>query len=424
MANRIPRTSGEFVQTYSSIRKRTQELCQPLETEDYCAQPIPEVSPPKWHLAHTTWFFETFLLLDRVPNYRVFDERYAALFNSYYNTLGTPYPRPERGALTRPLVREVYEYRNHVDQAMVEMLAKPLSAETVDRTLLGLNHEQQHQELLLMDVKFILGKNPLRPQYREGLSQSECSRVNGLTYSGYEGGVVTVGASPEESGFCFDNETPVHQVFLQPFELADRLTTNGEYLDFIREGGYEKPDLWLADGWNEKCQRGWNAPEYWNKTDGAWTEYTLAGERQLDLSNPVLHVSLYEADAFARWAGGRLATEFEWEHAATCNGCAENDDHNASEFLHPSPALSIQEPSQLIGECWEWTSSSYAPYPGYRPADGALGEYNGKFMANQFVLRGGSCGTPSGHIRSTYRNFFYPHDRWQFSGIRLARSVD
>ena len=419
-----PLSEEDVLQAYCAIRQRSEDLCAPLEVEDYCAQPIPTVSPPKWHLAHTTWFFETFILKAYEPSYRVFDSKFNYLFNSYYDSIGPYFPRTDRGALTRPLVKEIYAYRKYVDEAMAHVLSDAIPPDVEQRLQLGLNHEQQHQELIVTDLKYILGKNPLRPRYRDGQRPTGINHVGSINYSTFAGGVVDVGADWGQTEFLFDNESPRHQVFLSPYSLANRLVTNGEFREFIEDGGYEDPRLWLSDGWGEKNRRGWRAPEYWELRDGKWVEYTLCGERHLDPSHPVTHVSLYEADAFARWAGVRLATEFEWEHAASNWIPPDHQTLNLAvgECFHPEPAQDNGKATQqLIGDCWEWTSSSYAPYPGYQPLNGALGEYNGKFMANQFVLRGGSCATPPDHIRRTYRNFFYAHDRWQFTGIRLAQ---
>jgi ergothioneine biosynthesis protein EgtB len=419
-----PQAVADIGSSYRTVRARSEELCGPLEVEDYCVQPIPEVSPIKWHLAHTTWFFEAFVLQEFRPNYRVFNSKFNYLFNSYYESIGNFFPRPERGNLTRPLVKDVYEYREHVDQAMSAMLEGNTRPDVVDRVILGLNHEQQHQELMVTDIKYILGKNPLRPLYDGTTPRSNGRSPDSLMYSSFDGGMAIVGIEANDSGFCFDNETPRHHVYLAPYSLSNRLITNGEFEEFICDGGYDDPRLWLADGWIEKRQRDWSLPEYWSGQQDDRTEYTLSGERELNPAQPVTHISLYEADAFARWSGARLATEFEWEHATKPqNAQASSWDASYCE-LHPQPASEDEQLQQLIGDCWEWTSSSYSPYPGYVPLKGALGEYNGKFMANQFVLRGGSVATPQGHIRTTYRNFFYPHDRWQFTGIRLARDVD
>ncbi|MXW52639.1 MAG: ergothioneine biosynthesis protein EgtB [Gammaproteobacteria bacterium] len=419
-----PQAIADIGSSYRAVRARSEELCGPLEVEDYCVQPIPEVSPIKWHLAHTTWFFEAFILQEYCPNYRVFNSKFNYLFNSYYESIGNYFPRPERGNLTRPLVKEIYEYRRHVDQGMSALLKGNTRPDVLDRVTLGLNHEQQHQELMVTDFKYILGKNPLRPSYNGATPKSNDVSVDRLAYSSFDGGMASIGIEVDGHSFCFDNETPKHRVYLAPYSLSNRLITNGEFEDFIRDGGYDDPRLWLSDGWLEKKQRGWSLPEYWSGEQGDRIEYTLSGERELDLAYPVTHISFYEADAFARWAGARLATEFEWEHATESQCAPIFSSGTPNTELHPQPASEGDQLKQLIGDCWEWTSSSYSPYPGYVPLKGALGEYNGKFMANQFVLRGGSVATPPGHIRTTYRNFFYAHDRWQFTGIRLARDVD
>ena len=404
-----------------------------------------EVSPPKWHLAHTTWFFETFLLKPFVPGYRVFNEHFEYLFNSYYNGVGDPYPRPRRGMLSRPTVAEVYAYRHHVDEAMAAVLARD-DAEISSRIVLGIHHEQQHQELLVTDIKYILGTNPLLPAYRDDL-HDRCPRkaADGqMGYVAFDGGVARVGAAGHEGGgslpgtgewFCFDNELPRHEVLLRPFALGDRPVTNGEFLAFIEDGGYRRPELWLSDGWaqisampsvDRPDQPPGAAPHpgplYWYRRDGEWYEYRLSGPAAVALRAPVTHVSFYEADAFARWAGKRLPTEQEWEHAAAGRSLAGN--FADSQALHPLPASDgARVPAQLFGDVWEWTASPYVAYPGYRPLPGTLGEYNGKFMSNQLVLRGGSCATPLGHVRASYRNFFYPGDKWQFNGIRLAHDL-
>jgi ergothioneine biosynthesis protein EgtB len=403
-----------LIDRFLAVRAQTEALTAPLEIEDYGLQAMPDASPPKWHLAHTTWFFETFLLLPFAPDYSVFHPRFEHLFNSYYNGVGQPFPRPERGQLSRPTVSEVFAYRRYVDEAMVSLLASA-GAEVLRRVELGLNHEQQHQELILTDLKYSFSRNPLAPVYRADL-KTDAPSADVLAKPGrlrFDGGLVTVGA---EGGFAFDNETPRHQVYLPPFALADRLVTNGEYLEFVRAGGYERHDLWLSDGWSVVRSNGWAAPIYWRGDGQDWSEFTLGGERPLDLSAPVAHVSAYEADAYARWAGARLPTEFEWEHAAAS---VQSRDGNFVEQDRLHPTAGGLSP-QLFGDVWEWTGSAYGPYPGYRAESGTLGEYNGKFMANQLVLRGGSCVTPQAHVRASYRNFFYPPDRWQFSGIRLA----
>lgn len=377
-----------------------------------------DASPPKWHLAHVTWFFETFLLKNQLPDYRPFDERFEWLFNSYYNGVGQPFPRRKRGTLSRPTVAEVLEYRQYVDEQMIELLSGPLTEAVRFQAELGLQHEQQHQELLLTDLKYNLGNNPLKPAYLELPWQT--GEAVDQSWQSFAGGPVEVGVAAGNA-FVFDNETPVHRHQLVPYALSNRLVTNGDYISFMEDGGYERHELWLSDGWAHLCSQGedrWHGPLYWRKAGDTWLEYSLGGERPVDLNRPVCHVSAYEADAYARWQGCRLPTEFEWESAAATLRTEGNFVESAR--FHPEPvrAGALQG---MFGDVWEWTCSSYGPYPGYRPFPGKLGEYNGKFMANQLVLRGGSCATPLAHIRSTYRNFFYPPDRWQFSGIRLAR---
>jgi len=400
-----------------------------------------DVSPPKWHLAHTAWFFETFLLKPFAEGYRPFNDHFEHLFNSYYNGVGYPWPRARRGILSRPTVREVLDYRHHVNEAMAALLRRD-DGEIAARVELGLQHEQQHQELLLTDIKYILGTNPLLPPYREDLEDRRALRDGpahegaGRSFSVFEGGIVRIGApaavepSMASDGFCFDNEQPRHQALLAPFALADDLVTNAEFLSFVEDGGYRRPELWLSDGWSavagsSEAGAAGPAPLYWSRRAGQWYEYRLSGPAPLDPQAPVVHVSFYEADAFARWAGCRLPTEHEWEHVATGRPVAGNFADSAA--LHPLPRQLAQHasarPRQLFGDLWEWTASPYTPYPGYRPLPGTLGEYNGKFMSNQQVLRGGSCVTPAGHVRPTYRNFFHPGDKWQFTGIRLARDV-
>jgi len=423
----IPSSSAHgpasLLSAYERVRGFTERLCEPLEIEDYVLQTTVEASPPKWHLAHVSWFFETFLLKPFLPGYQSFNSAYAHLFNSYYEqTEAGFWPRPERGLLSRPTVAEVYDYRRHVDEAMARLLTDcpPAHAEMVRaRVEIGLNHEQQHQELLVTDIKYNLAYNPLRPAYRSDLPATSATETASLTFSGFEGGLHWFGASGD--GFAYDNESPRHQRFVEPFRLADRLVTNGEYQAFIDAGGYRDPALWLSDGWAQVQSQGWRAPLYWEELDGQWHETTLGGRRALNPAAPVCHVSYFEADAYARWAGRRLPTEFEWEHAAAgrpVHGHFADDGR-----LHPQPASGEGPLEQLFGDCWEWTASAYLPYPRYRAVDGALGEYNGKFMSGQMVLRGGSCATSASHARACYRNFFYPHERWQFKGIRLAEDA-
>ncbi|MGE5154284.1 MAG: ergothioneine biosynthesis protein EgtB [Bdellovibrio bacteriovorus] len=411
---------------FEHVRRSTERLCEPLQIEDYGLQVAPEASPPRWHLAHVSWFFETFLLRPHLPDYRVFHERFAYLFNSYYEQTGSGFwPRAERGLLSRPTVAEVYDYRRHVDRAMGHLIAQCSAADwpTVHaRLLIGLNHEQQHQELLLTDIKRNLAHNPLRPAYRSDLPEDPIAAPGSLAYVPFDGGLVEIGAGPE--GFAWDNERPRHRVYLDPFALADRPVTNGEFLAFMEDGGYDRPALWLSDGWAPVQSKGWRSPLYWDQTVDGWQIMTLGGLRPLNPAEPVCHVSYYEAEAFATWAGARLPSEVEWEHAAGTLPVAGRFVEDG--WLHPRPAPEAQAQDglrQMFGDLWEWTGSAYLPYPGYRPPPGALGEYNGKFMCNQMVLRGGSCATPGNHIRSSYRNFFYPHERWQFQGLRLARNL-
>jgi ergothioneine biosynthesis protein EgtB len=401
---------------YAAVRRLTERLCEPLATEDYVIQAMADVSPAKWHLAHVSWFFETFVLRRVLPAYRPLDERYAMLFNSYYNGVGPQFSRPARGHLSRPTVAEVYAYRAHVDKAMLMLLdGEPERAESIAAVVeLGLHHEQQHQELLVTDLKFNLSVNPLRPAYGPAEAAAVVTAPP-LTRVPFDGETAEIGYDGTE--FSFDNERPRHRVLLAPYALASRLVTNGAYLEFIRDGGYDRPELWLSDGWRTVQERHWRAPLYWERDGDDWSTYTLSGVVRLSPAAPVIHVSYYEADTFARWCGARLPTEAEWEHAADAERAAGTLlDETPRE---PQPA-SAEGLAQMTGDAWEWTASAYVPYPGFRPLDGALGEYNGKFMVNQMVLRGGSCATPRSHIRPTYRNFFPPDARWQFSGIRLA----
>ena len=406
----------DVVARYDVVRRQSVLLCEPLALEDYGVQPIVEASPPKWHLAHTSWFFETFLLKVYVPGYRPFHRDFEYLFNSYYDGIGKRFPRPERGRLSRPTVAEILDYRAYVDEAMGGLTGSD-DPEVADRIILGLNHEQQHQELLVTDIKANLGLNPLKPAYLGSPGGGVGRQAPALAFTEYSGGIAQLGARAGE-GFRFDNECPRHRVWIDDFALANRLVTNGEFADFIADGGYDEPSLWLSDGWRWLRERSIRAPMYWREVDGGWYEYRLDGERVLESNAPVTHVSHFEADAYARWAGARLPSESEWEVAALQ---APADGNFADGQLHPQPAAGSGI-CQLFGDCWEWTSSAYGPYPGFQPLGGDLGEYNGKFMSGQQVLRGGSCATPPGHVRTTYRNFFYPPDRWQFSGVRLARS--
>jgi ergothioneine biosynthesis protein EgtB len=404
---------------YDAVRAASLALARPLSPEDCALQSMPDASPVKWHLAHTTWFFETFVLEAHARDHAPFDPQFRVLFNSYYNAVGDKHPRPERGLLSRPDLARVIAYRAHVDAAMREMIARAPHDALADLIDLGLSHEQQHQELMLTDVKHLFAANPSKPAYQPRWPL-KAVRPHPVTWLRYEGGLHTFGHAGD--GFAFDNEGPAHAAFVAPFELASRPVTHGEFAAFIADGGYRRPELWLSLGWEALVARGWQAPLYWvRRDDGSYATFTLHGMADIDPHTPVTHVSYFEADAYARWAGARLPTEYEWELAA--RDVPVEGNFVASGALHPLPAQDVTPgiPAQLFGDVWEWTSSSYAPYPGYRPAGGAIGEYNGKFMCGQYVLRGGSCATPSGHVRATYRNFFPPDARWQFSGIRLAR---
>ncbi len=399
-------------------RRQTHCLAAPLGVEDQAAQANEDASPTKWHLAHTTWFFETFVLQPFLPGYRTFDPRFNYCFNSYYEAQGPRQPRALRGLLTRPTCFEVRDYRAHVDEALHAVFAGALAEdeEVLKRIEIGVHHEQQHQELLLTDILSLFAQSPLRPAYREGGPLRARHEAEPLHFIQFEGGRRGVGHAGE--GFAFDNEGPRHDVLLRPFQLADRLVTNAEWAAFMSDGGYRAPALWLADGWARVAKDGWRAPLYWEERDGQWLAMTLWGLTTIDPAAPVCGVSYFEADAYARWTGKRLPTEFEWETAASAVAVAGN--MLGADNLAPRPAPPGSGLRQMFGDVWEWTQSAYAPYPGYRPADGALGEYNGKFMCGQQVLRGASCATPDSHARRTYRNFFYPHQRWQFCGLRLA----
>jgi ergothioneine biosynthesis protein EgtB len=405
---------------YRTVRRASLDLAAPLTAEDQMVQSMPDVSPTKWHLAHITWFFETFLLKPHLADYAAFDEAYGYLFNSYYEQVGERHPRPQRGLLSRPSLAEVLAYRAHVDVAMARLIAEaPEQTWTAMAPLieLGLNHEQQHQELILMDIKHVFSVNPLAPAYRQA-SPVDAAQPAPLAFLDFEGGACEIGH--HGSGFAFDNEGPRHRVWIEPFQLASRLSTCGEYFEFIEDGGYRRPELWLSDGWATIQREGWSAPLYWREIDGERRIFTLSGLKRIDPAEPVCHLSHYEADAFARWSGARLPTEAEWELAAETVPLEGN---LAGEGLfHPRPA---QGPGlqQMIGDLWEWTASPYVAFPRYRPPEGAVGEYNGKFMSGQMVLRGGCAATPDDHIRTTYRNFFPPGARWAFSGVRLAQDA-
>nr|WP_229418184.1 ergothioneine biosynthesis protein EgtB [Massilia sp. Root351] len=427
---------AHWIARYNTVRERSLALAEPLSDEDCGAQSMPDASPIKWHLAHTTWFFETFILERLETQFAPFHPAFRVLFNSYYNGIGEKHPRPQRGLLTRPALAEVKAYRANVDVRMARLFAGELAAPQREQlemlVTLGLEHEQQHQELMLTDVKHLLAQNPLHPAYvqraeapagalavagRPGSSAAAASGAGGAPdWIAFDGGLAEIGHGGD--GFCFDNELPRHRQYVAPFALASRLVTNGEYLAFIEAGGYETPSLWLAEGWDWVCTQGLRKPMYWlrDETSGQWSEFTLFGLQPLDPQGPATHLSLFEADAYAHWRGARLPTEGEWELAAQQLAPETGQ-------LHPAAAREDGDAGllQMFGHCWQWTSSSYAPYPGYETAPGALGEYNGKFMLNQYVLRGSSCATPAGHARASYRNFFPAGARWQFTGIRLAR---
>jgi ergothioneine biosynthesis protein EgtB len=409
---------------YAETRQRTEALAEPLSAEDQTVQSMPDVSPTKWHRAHTSWFFETFLLTPYLKGYRAFDPAYAYLFNSYYEAVGARHPRPQRGFISRPGIAEIVRYRAHVDRAMTELIATldPVAwAEAAPLIELGINHEEQHQELILMDIKHVLSLNPLQPAYVAPVATPP-GTVTAAGWVSFAGGLRQLGHGGD--GFAFDNERPRHKVWLEPFRLATRLATCGDYLAFIADDGYRRAEFWLSDGWALVQQEGWSAPLYW-RDEGAdgWSVFTLSGRRAVDPAEPVSHVSFYEADAFARWSGKRLPTEAEWEVAAVEAAPLPAGNLMDRGLYHPQPAQNGEGLQQMIGDAWEWTASPYMPYPGFHPLAGAVGEYNGKFMSNQMVLRGGAAVTPPGHVRATYRNFFPPAARWPFGGIRLAEDA-
>ncbi len=454
---------ADLLARFRSVRALTEHLCEPLEVEDYVIQTMPDVSPAKWHLAHTTWFFETFLLQAHASGYEVLHPMYNYLFNSYYNAVGYRHCRPKRGLISRPTVAEIYDYRRYVDQHVeqfVEEVDPATWAAAASVLELGLHHEQQHQELMLMDLKHVFSENPLFPAYRERDTVEKTRSVNNapsaptaLRWIDHPGGISWTGHADDDPGFHFDNEGPRHRVWLEPFSIASRMVTNAEYLAFIADGGYERPELWLSLGWDWAQREGWTAPLYWQDhgagagTDTGsfadtgtaterdapsadiadWKLMTLAGVLALDPEEPVVHLSYFEADAYATWAGARLPTEHEWEAVAAerpiRGNLVESGRYHPAATPAPAEARTSDDVQQLFGEAWEWTASAYAPYPGYRPAEGALGEYNGKFMSNQYVLRGGSCATSHSHLRATYRNFFPPDARWPFTGLRLAKDA-
>lgn len=407
------------IASYNRVRKFTEKLCEPLETEDFVIQSMPDMSPTKWHLAHTSWFFETFVLKEVNKTYKSPNENYAYLFNSYYVQAGDRFFRPHRGLVSRPTVEEVFKYRAYVDKHMLKFLESSSNDiyEKVKVVIeIGLHHEQQHQELMLTDIKHLFSMNPLYPIYKKlnNVSNQELENIKWFNF--YEG-IYEIGYGGKD--FFYDNEKPNHKVYLNNFSLADRLVTNKEYLEFIEDDGYERAEIWLSDGFATVEKEKWSSPLYWRKIDGSWMYFTLNGFREIVLDEPVTHVSHYEADAYARWANARLATEAEWEVASTNLNIEGN--FVETENFHPTLHIDGNSIKQMYGSVWEWTQSNYLPYPGYKVPEGAIGEYNGKFMSGQMVLRGGSCATSNSHIRNTYRNFFPPHSRWQFMGIRLAK---
>ncbi|MCU7905857.1 MAG: ergothioneine biosynthesis protein EgtB [Candidatus Thiodiazotropha sp. (ex Epidulcina cf. delphinae)] len=407
-----------LIAEFNRVRRYTEALCSPLSADDYQIQSIVQTSPPKWHIAHVTWFFETFVLPHFDSGYKPFHPRFDFLFNSYYYTHGVMHPRSNRGLLSRPTVEEVYRYRDHVDDSVRQLMESVDEAEwqaLAFRVILGLNHEEQHQELLLMDTKHNFSINPLRPAYRDDL-QIPQGETRPIRWQDRTGGIRQVGH--HSAAFAYDNETPRHDVLLHDHRLADRLITNGEYSGFIEEGGYDNPALWLSDGWALLQREGWRHPIYWQQLDDTWMQFTLGGMRRLNPHEPVCHLSFYEADAYARWTGKRLPLESELESLLSEQPVTGN--FADSDLLHPAPA---GEEAQWYGDLWAWTGSPYVAYPGFRPPAGSMGEYNGKFMSNQMVLKGGCCVTPYGHTRASYRNFFYPDERWAFTGLRLAEDA-
>lgn len=435
MHSPVPAITDTLAERYAAVRAFSESLCEGLVTEDYVVQSMTDVSPTKWHLAHTTWFFETFVLREFVEGYKLFHPRYPFLFNSYYVQAGERHCRAQRGYLSRPTVEEIFSFRRHVNEQMAALLdgfeetSIPRLAEVLE---IGLNHEQQHQELMLTDIKHVFSVNPLRPVYREK-THTLAADPGAMQWVPFEAGLHEIGFKPSgktaHERFNFDNEGPRHRAFVEAFELGHRLVTCGEYLEFMEDGGYGRPELWLSEGWTAVTENEWSEPYYWEQRDGTWWHFTLLGMRPVDPHEPLTHISYFEADAFARWVGARLPSEFEWEVAA--NSIPLEGHFVDAGRLHPAPVDPLNlgdgaqtEPRllQLFGDAWQWTQSQYSPYPGYRPVNGALGEYNGKWMSNQFVLRGGSCATSRSHIRRTYRNFFHAASSWQFTGIRLSRT--
>ena len=411
--------SEALLRRLQAVRAETLALADGLSDADATAQSMEDASPAKWHLGHTSWFFEALVLEPGLPDYTLFHDRFAYLFNSYYDSVGPRQPRPQRGLLTRPPLADVIAYRRHVDAGLADLMTRGDCGQDLLKIIeLGLHHEQQHQELLLTDILHLFAQNPLQPPYRPAAPLAAGKGAPDLDWIACDGGILPIGADPMGDGFAFDCETPRHDALLRPFRLASRPVTNGEWMAFMADGGYADPLLWLSDGWATVRAEDWSAPLYWEDRDGDWWTMTLKGPQPVDPDAPVTHISLFEADAFARWAGKRLPTEFEWEAAAADLPVTGN--FTGSGRLRPAPAQDRDGLQQMFGDVWEWTSSAYAPYPGFQATDGAGGEYNGKFMSGQNVLRGGSCATPQGHARATYRNFFYPHQRWQFTSLRLA----
>ncbi len=410
-------TTEPLLQRFADVRAFSEQLVSHLSPDDLMVQSMPDASPAKWHLAHTTWFFETFLLSEFLPDYEPFAPEFRQVFNSYYKGIGKHPVRGMRGTFSRPTLDRVLAYRAHVNAGMQKLLANGLPEKARELVVIGLNHEQQHQELIVTDLKHGFWSQPLRPSLVERQPDKSKVHPGSLCWTSFAGGQVEIGHSG--SDFCFDNELPRHALLLQPFQLANRLTTNREYLEFMHSDGYRRPELWLSEGWDTVNQQAWEAPLYWEQVDEGWQVFTASGTRPLELDEPVCHVSFFEADAFARWAGARLPLEGEWEHAAESRAIKGNFAESGT--FHPCAAPNSEDGlQQMFGDLWEWTASAYLGYPGFHPAPGAVGEYNGKFMCNQFVLRGGSCATPQSHIRASYRNFFPPQARWQFMGIRLA----
>ena len=416
-------SAAELAINYNKVRQQSIDICAPLETEDYVVQPIVDVSPPKWHLGHTTWFFENFILIDQLDQYQAFDLQLNYFFNSYYESQGPRILRSNRGNITRPGIDKIIAYRDYVDEHMRLWLAQHeiLPRDLYHLVTVGLQHEQQHQELLVTDIKYILGDNPLHPAYHKNApSYTTVESVPAMKMLSFSEGLYEIGYTGTD--FCWDNELSIHKYYLQDFQIASRLVTNGEYLEFMQAGGYQQHEHWLMEGyeWTKGLES--PSPQYWYEQDGKWYQFTMNGLQELDLNAPVTHISYYEADAYAQWKGMRLATEFEWEVACKHLYKEIPSDGNFLETRQLQPTAAKDEADyQFLGQVWEWTSSAYLPYPGYPRFKGALGEYNGKFMVNQMVLRGGSCATPISHIRTTYRNFFHADKRWQFTGIRLAK---